>query len=95
MSASDAFNRSMLGIALNAETALQVPQCAASKPWPSDARAYPRLAFGVSENLCYTDAYARTVEASVVDTDRDAHAVLLDRRSSTPAAAASPPTRAC
>ena len=33
----------------------------------------------MSENLCYTDAYARTVEASVVDTDRDAHAVLLDR----------------
>ena len=39
-----------------------------------------RLAYArfVSENLCYTDAYMRTVEASVVDTDRDAHAVLLD-----------------
>jgi misacylated tRNA(Ala) deacylase len=33
----------------------------------------------MSENLCYTDAYARTVEASVVDLDTDAHAVLLDR----------------
>jgi misacylated tRNA(Ala) deacylase len=33
----------------------------------------------VSENICYTDAYARSVEASVVETDPDAHAVLLDR----------------
>jgi misacylated tRNA(Ala) deacylase len=33
----------------------------------------------VSENVCYTDAYARRVEAVVIDTDPDAHAVLLDR----------------
>jgi misacylated tRNA(Ala) deacylase len=33
----------------------------------------------VSENLCYTDAYARSVDAVVVETDPDAHAVLLDR----------------
>jgi misacylated tRNA(Ala) deacylase len=33
----------------------------------------------VSENLCYTDAYARAVDAVVVETDPDAHAVLLDR----------------
>jgi misacylated tRNA(Ala) deacylase len=33
----------------------------------------------VSENLCYTDAYARQTDAVVVETDTDAHAVLLDR----------------
>jgi misacylated tRNA(Ala) deacylase len=33
----------------------------------------------VSENLCYTDAYARSVEAVVVDADPETHAVLLDR----------------
>jgi misacylated tRNA(Ala) deacylase len=33
----------------------------------------------VSENLCYTDAYLRSVEAVVIETDPDAHAVLLDR----------------
>jgi len=33
----------------------------------------------VSENLCYTDAYARNVDAVVVETDADANAVLLDR----------------
>ena len=33
----------------------------------------------MSENLCYTDAYARTVEAAVVERDEDAGAVLLDR----------------
>jgi misacylated tRNA(Ala) deacylase len=33
----------------------------------------------MSENICYTDAYARSVEASVVETDPEAHAVLLDR----------------
>jgi misacylated tRNA(Ala) deacylase len=33
----------------------------------------------VSENLCYTDAYAHGVDAVVVETDVDAHAVLLDR----------------
>jgi misacylated tRNA(Ala) deacylase len=33
----------------------------------------------VSENICYTDAYARTTDASVVDVDADANAVLLDR----------------
>ena len=33
----------------------------------------------MSENLCYTDAYAREVEATVVEVDPEAHAVLLDR----------------
>jgi misacylated tRNA(Ala) deacylase len=33
----------------------------------------------VSENICYTDAYARSVEASVVETDAEASAILLDR----------------
>jgi misacylated tRNA(Ala) deacylase len=33
----------------------------------------------VSENICYTDAYARETEASVVEIDADANAVLLDR----------------
>ncbi len=33
----------------------------------------------MSENLCYTDAYARQADAVVVETDADAHAVLLDR----------------
>jgi len=33
----------------------------------------------VSENLCYTDAYARNVDAVVVETDADANVVLLDR----------------
>lgn len=33
----------------------------------------------MSENLCYTDAYARTVDAVVVEVDADANAVLLDR----------------
>ena len=33
----------------------------------------------VSENLCYTDAYARQTDATVVEVDPDAHAVLLDR----------------
>jgi misacylated tRNA(Ala) deacylase len=34
---------------------------------------------GVSENLCYTDAYLRRTDATVVEVDPDAHAVLLDR----------------
>ncbi len=33
----------------------------------------------MSENLCYTDGYARQVEAVVVDIDADANALLLDR----------------
>ncbi len=33
----------------------------------------------MSENICYTDAYARQADAVVVETDADAHAVLLDR----------------
>jgi len=33
----------------------------------------------MSENICYTDAYARETDAVVVETDPDAHAVLLDR----------------
>jgi misacylated tRNA(Ala) deacylase len=33
----------------------------------------------VSENICYTDAYARVTEASVVEVDDEANAVLLER----------------
>ena len=33
----------------------------------------------MSENICYTDAYARETDASVVEVDADAHAVLLER----------------
>lgn len=33
----------------------------------------------MSENICYTDAYAREVGASVVEVDPEANAVLLDR----------------
>ncbi|HUH17156.1 MAG TPA: alanyl-tRNA editing protein [Methylomirabilota bacterium] len=33
----------------------------------------------MSENLCYTDAYARETDAVVVELDPDANAVLLDR----------------
>ena len=33
----------------------------------------------MSENICYTDAYARVIEASVVEVDEEANAVLLER----------------
>ena len=33
----------------------------------------------MSENICYTDAYARETEATVVDVDSDGGVVLLDR----------------
>ena len=33
----------------------------------------------MSENICYTDAYAHETEASVVEVDADANAALLDR----------------
>lgn len=33
----------------------------------------------MSENICYADAYARETEATVVEVDADANAVLLDR----------------
>ena len=33
----------------------------------------------MSENVCYTDAYARQTDATVVELDTDANAVLLDR----------------
>ncbi len=33
----------------------------------------------MSDNVCYTDAYARQAEAVVVETDAETHAVLLDR----------------
>jgi misacylated tRNA(Ala) deacylase len=33
----------------------------------------------VSENLCYTDAYARQTDGVVIDVDPEANAVLLDR----------------
>jgi misacylated tRNA(Ala) deacylase len=47
----------------------------------------------VSENLCYTDAYERAVEATVVETDDDAHAVLLDRTVFYPGGGGQPPDR--
>ena len=37
------------------------------------------LALAVSENICYADAYLREVDATVLDVDGDANAVLLDR----------------
>ena len=33
----------------------------------------------VSDNICYTDGYARETDATVVEVDADANAVLLDR----------------
>lgn len=33
----------------------------------------------MSENICYTDAYARQTDATVADLDTEANAVLLDR----------------
>ena len=42
-------------------------------------------------NLCYTDAYARSVEAVVVETDPDAHAALLDRTVFYPGGGGQPP----
>ncbi|MGQ0607683.1 MAG: alanyl-tRNA editing protein [Chloroflexota bacterium] len=33
----------------------------------------------MSENICYTDAYARVTEGTVVEVDADANGVLLDR----------------
>jgi misacylated tRNA(Ala) deacylase len=45
----------------------------------------------VSENLCYTDAYARQAEATVLETDTDAHAVLLDRTVFYPGGGGQPP----
>ena len=52
-----------------------------SRHFPGRISALPRCAvvFRVSENLCYTDAYLRETEATVVEVDADAHAVLLDR----------------
>ena len=45
----------------------------------------------VSENICYTDAYARQTDAVVVETDPDAHAVLLDRTVFYPGGGGQPP----
>jgi misacylated tRNA(Ala) deacylase len=45
----------------------------------------------VSENLCYTDAYARLTEATVADVDSDARAVLLDRTVFYPGGGGQPP----
>lgn len=33
----------------------------------------------MSENICYTDAYARRTDAVVIEVDADTNAVLLDR----------------
>jgi misacylated tRNA(Ala) deacylase len=45
----------------------------------------------VSENLCYTDAYARRTDAVVVEVDPDANAVLLDRTVFYPGGGGQPP----
>ncbi len=45
----------------------------------------------MSENLCYTDAYARRTDAVVVDVDPEAHAVLLDRTVFYPGGGGQPP----
>jgi misacylated tRNA(Ala) deacylase len=45
----------------------------------------------VSENLCYTDAYARAIEGSVIETDEEGHAVLLDRTVFYPGGGGQPP----
>src|SRR5918992_4166869 len=45
----------------------------------------------VSENLCYTNAYARRTEATVVDVDPGTHAVLLDRTVFYPGGGGQPP----
>ncbi|HEX2195186.1 MAG TPA: alanyl-tRNA editing protein [Candidatus Limnocylindria bacterium] len=45
----------------------------------------------MSENICYTDAYARKVEAVVVDVDADANAVLLERTVFYPGGGGQPP----
>jgi misacylated tRNA(Ala) deacylase len=45
----------------------------------------------VSDNLCYTDAYTRRTEATVIDVDREAHAVLLDRTVFYPGGGGQPP----
>jgi misacylated tRNA(Ala) deacylase len=46
---------------------------------------------GVSENLCYTDAYARETDAVVVEVDPEAKAVLLDRTVFYPGGGGQPP----
>ena len=45
----------------------------------------------MSENICYADAYARTVEAVVIDRDPESHAVLLDRTVFYPGGGGQPP----
>jgi misacylated tRNA(Ala) deacylase len=45
----------------------------------------------VSENLCYTDAYARRTDATVVEVDPEAQAVLLDRTVFYPGGGGQPP----
>jgi misacylated tRNA(Ala) deacylase len=45
----------------------------------------------VSDNLCYTDAYLRRTDATVVDVDPEAHAVLLDRTVFYPGGGGQPP----
>ena len=45
----------------------------------------------MSENICYTDAYAREVAATVVDVDAESSAVLLDRTVFYPGGGGQPP----
>ena len=57
--------------------------------WPP--RGAARYSRGVSENICYTDAYARQADAVVLEIDSDAHAVLLDRTVFYPGGGGQPP----
>ncbi|MGH2401047.1 MAG: alanyl-tRNA editing protein, partial [bacterium] len=45
----------------------------------------------MSENLCYTDAYARQADAAIVEVDADGRAVLLDRTVFYPGGGGQPP----
>jgi len=45
----------------------------------------------MSENICYTDAYAREVAATVVDVDAGSNAVVLDRTVFYPGGGGQPP----
>ncbi len=55
---------------------------------PPHCGAYP---YGVSENVCYADAYAREISAVVREIDSDAGSVLLDRTTFYPGGGGQPP----
>ena len=66
--------------------------------WGTHAPASARCPFAssasldsMSENLCYTDAYLRQTDATVVEADPETHAVLLDRTVFYPGGGGQPP----